>query len=366
MTRTLLHILPFRSHQSDGIGDYAVTIAKALFDGQGINSHFIVARPDETTAAVDDGFQSTALHICDAASLRVALASAPEPAALIIHVSGYGYSRFGAPFWLSKAIATWARQQIKPVPIIGVFHELFTYGRPWNRRFWYGLWQKRFIRKMSLLCDHSITSTSDYGHWLERHCTLRTPPKTMPVVSTVGELQLDLGKAARANHLAIFARGDAADLVYSQWLPQIEQVVRNNAIDKIIDIGARSAAPPAEVGDAKLTACGRVSAAQASELLQTCRFGFLAYQHMPLAKSTIFAAYAAHGVVPLCAIDDVLSQDGLVAGRNFVHVSPMSNAAPITRDKEIALRDAIVDWYAVHNSAAQARLIGDIMNEGMA
>lgn len=365
MTYTLLQILPFRSCQSDGVGDYAVAIAKALSIGHGINSHFIVARPDDTTAAVDDGFQSTTLPMCNAASLHDALVGAPEPVALLIHVSGYGYSRYGAPFWLSKAIAKWARQQTKPVPIIGIFHELFTDAPIWNRRYWYGLRQKAFIRKMAQFCDHIITPTGDYCRWLEQHCVLRTPPMVMPVVSTVGELRADTANATRANRLVIFARGGGADLVYSQWLPQVEQAVCAYAIDEIIDIGARSTTPPSAVGGANLTAYGRVAAEEVSELLRTCRFGFLAYQHMPLAKSTILAAYSAHGVIPLCAIDDAKQQDGLVAGRNFVHVSPMSDAVSISQDQESTLRYSIVDWYAVHNSAAQARLLSGMMNGGL-
>ncbi|MEQ1688198.1 MAG: glycosyltransferase [Sphingopyxis sp.] len=348
---------------SDGIGDYAAAIAGALRDNHGLVTHFIVARPDATTHAVDDGFATIALDRPAKEGLLTALETAHsgDAAALIVHISGYGYARYGAPFWLARAMARWKRQQGRSAPIIGVFHELFSEGAPWDRRYWYGLGQKRFVRAMAVLCDHVITPTQVYADWLNTHGRLSSPPIVLPVVSNVGEAAAPSGDTQRRNRLAIFARSGAAEEIYSQWRAQIGQAVRAYGIEEIVDIGTRANAPPASIGGATVTAHGRLAVPAIAELLGTCRVGFLSYRHMPLAKSTILAAYAAHGVLPLCAADDASPQDGLVAGNNFVHVSGMSEIAPIQPQQEADMQRCISAWYAQHDTAAQASLTASLV-----
>lgn len=370
MTRALLQIVPHRSLDSDGIGDYAVAIAERLRAAHDLNSRFIVARPDATTHAVDDGFDTIAFPARSGwgaaeADLLAALdtAHSAKAAALIVHISGYGYARYGAPFWLARATARWKRQHGRSIPIIGVFHELFSQGAPWNRRYWYGLRHKRFVRNIAALCDHVITPTQAYADWLNAHCRLSSPPIAMPVVSNVGEAAPSDESAQRQNRMAIFARSGSAEAVYSRWDAQIAQAVAAYGIEEIIDIGARASAPPASIGGVRVTAHGRLPAPAIAVLLDTCRVGFLAYQHMPLAKSTILAAYAAHGVVPLCAADDGGPQDGLVAPENFVHLGTVPDAAPFPVEREADMRRCMSAWYALHDCAAQARMIARFVSD---
>lgn len=361
MAHNLIQILPFRSLQSDGVGDYAAIIARQLRGDHRIDSHFIVARPDEGTPRVDDGFATSALLKPDRESLLAELAERPSPTALMIHVSGYGYARYGAPFWLRDALADW-RINNPGIPVIAIFHELFVTGPLWDRRFWYGLRQQRFVREMAKLADHCITPAADYGDWLVRHSAPPRPPIVMPVVSTVGEMDGRRHVRPRGNRLAVFARGQSAGTIYRQWYRSIEQLVRCYGIEQIVDIGHRPTAPPTDIGGAAIMAHGRIPADTLSDLLMTCRFGFLEYGTMPLGKSTILAAYAAHGVVPLCAVNSAESQDGLVAGREFVHVSPQPGIKAMGADQESDMRECISRWYQLHDLNNQAmRLAGLIL-----
>jgi hypothetical protein len=58
---------------------------------------------------------------------------------------------------------------------------------------------------------------------------------------------------------------------------------------------------PAHAGGVPVRASGVLPAVEVSDLLLGSVAGFLAYPPAFLPKSTIFAAYCAHGVLPVCA-----------------------------------------------------------------
>src|SRR5262249_21374532 len=58
--------------------------------------------------------------------------------------------------------------------------------------------------------------------------------------------------------------------------------------------------------------------AAVSELLERTRFGFIAYPLDFIGKSSVFAAYSAHGVVPIVLSDKHGAFDGLQPVRHFL------------------------------------------------
>ncbi len=351
----LIHVLPFRSVHPDGVGDYAAMLAGAMREHSGIDTRFVVVNPDDGTADVADGFATIPLAERSSqclASTLLSLTTERPGTALIIHFAGYGYARTGAPFWLARALETVRRQQ-PAVGIIGVFHELFATGPVHRRSFWTGLLQKAFVRRAARCCDHLVTTNDNYGRWLR---TARADAEilTLPVFSTIGEARGDTHTRQRPRQLAIFARGNAAAVIYQQRLDHVRMAIAMTGAERIIDIGQRSVAPPEQIDGTPVTTLGRLPAEQVAEQLNGCRHGLIDYGAMPLAKSTLFAAYAANGVIPVCIVGDGAPQDGLVAGRHYVALSPKASALDWTGQDENTMRAEVMGWYQTHGLNEQA------------
>ncbi len=354
--RTLLQILPYRSRQSDGVGDYARLLATQLRDAHDIDTIFVVVRPDASTPDLGDGFTSVCVTQNRTDAIIAALNKATvgrDIAGAMLHMSGYGYSRIGAPLHLARALAAW--KAASGTPIISIFHELFIEASGLGRRKLYQKLQQISVRRFLTLSDAALTPASAYRDWLMAQ-NLPCPVTAIPVFSNVGEANVDLS-VARPSRLAIFCRADMAAEIYGPWHAVLAQFCSDAGITHIDDIGSRHQPPAEQIGPATITSHGRLPAEAISALLINARFGMLAYQHMPLAKSTLFAAYAAHGVIPLCASTTLAAGDGLVAGDNFVHMAEMDARHSPSKIDAKAAAAAVRAWYAPHALPQQATAI---------
>jgi hypothetical protein len=84
--------------------------------------------------------------------------------------------------------------------------------------------------------------------------------------------------------------------------------------------------------------------------------GFLAYPPSFLAKSGIFAAYCAHGVLPVCAWQRSLRQDASpAAGRHYWDGEDAGPGDPQ------AIASAARDWYLGHSLERQGAVFRDLL-----
>ncbi len=126
----------------------------------------------------------------------------------------------------------------------------------------------------------------------------------LPVFSTVGEPSAPLPLSARARRLVVFGGPGTRARAYRELGPALALACRTLGIEEICDIG-----PDIGPGDGLPAAdlpvpvrrLGALPGAEVSELLAGSLAGFLGYPAPFLPKSTIFAAYCAHGVLPVCA-----------------------------------------------------------------
>ena len=73
------------------------------------------------------------------------------------------------------------------------------------------------------------------------------------------------------------------------------------AIAEILDVGPPLPELPSRLDGLPVRALGTLPEAEVSGVLLRSYAGFLGYPPPMLAKSTVFAAYCAHGLVPVCA-----------------------------------------------------------------
>jgi hypothetical protein len=322
----------------------------------GFNSVFLTGTPAEIEAPLQDAWRTVPVGARKPRVLAERLTQLCQgigPSAVIVHISGYGYQKRGVPLWLLNGLRHW-RQNHRDVRLIGIFHELFAKGKVWNSSFWLSRAQRHVTRELWCLCDFGLTNTASYFGELESwRPEMRGRLEVMPIFSNVGEPDNVVSPNERPPHVAVFGLKGVDQLIYRDQVLDTAAVINGLGIWKVIDIGARAQPPPSHLGQAAVIPFGRLSRHCVSRHLLTCRFGLLSYDVARLGKSGVFAAYAVHGVIPICVGSNAKPGDGLEEGKHFLREPSPSAAVPNLRAIQINLNN----WYRSHSIMKQAELI---------
>jgi len=100
---------------------------------------------------------------------------------------------------------------------------------------------------------------------------------------------------------------------------------------------------------------GMLSKDDASELLKVSRVGYLDYFDGYLAKSGIFAAYCAHGLVPLLLHKNRSDADGLTMATHYWVTEQMPAETGLAAQQRTA--EKACQWYGDHSLAETARIV---------
>ncbi|WP_043998980.1 hypothetical protein, partial [Microcystis aeruginosa] len=97
-------------------------------------------------------------------------------------------------------------------------------------------------------------------------------------------------------------------------------------------------------------------------LMLTSRGGFLDYSRFPrdLGKSTVFAAYAAHGLVPVLTDYNPSEADGVENNKHYLVADENLSSLDLTQLQQIA--DNAHRWYQDHNLIKVAKFYGSYFN----
>jgi len=360
--QNIIQIVPRLPPLVDGLGDYALNLAHQMWVDRHISTQFIVCDPAWQGHIIESSVDVLPTHSADALlSLLLDKDSSERTRAstLLLHYSNYGYAKRGCPFWLVDGIDRWLKTGNKR--LVTMFHELYaTSHKPWTSSFWLSATQKQLATRTAYLSDRCLTSRESYAQELT-HLTsgyLSAVP-TLPVFSGVGELQEITPIATRPPRLVVFGQAANRLRVYQKSLAALQRVCQQLEITEVWDIGTPLELNLTEIGDVPIVALGKQSAAEVGQILLHSRAGFIDYFSGSLAKSTIFAAYCAHGLVPLCTFDRSPPQDcdGLVAGKHY----NLADSAPNGLNLEVAqtIADHAYKWYQTHCLAVQANVFAN-------
>lgn len=285
MSRRVVHVVPSLPPPPEGVGSFAMTLAAALRAHHGIESRFLAAAE---------------LPRAEPAVLAGALALAAEgdgETAVLLHYANYGYQSRGCPAWLVDGLARWRSR--RPGRLVTMFHEIAATGPPWRSSFWLSPFQRRLAAALARLSDGLTTSLE-----IHRRLLLRWVPDrevaVLPVFSTVGEPAAPPPLSARARRLVVFGGPGTRERAYRELGPALALACRTLGIEEVCDVGPGDG--PAATGlPVPVRRLGPLAEMEVSALLAGSLAGFVAYPAPFLPKSTIFAAYCAHRVLPVCA-----------------------------------------------------------------
>jgi hypothetical protein len=319
-----------------GVSDHAVLLAAELENAYGIGSAFVVLNSDERNSV------PWPVIYCAPAQLLASCIELIEgrESAILVHVSGYGYSADGAPKLLADAL-----DEVKKdgrFRIATYFHEISASGPPWTSAFWHARRQKAAIRRIAEASGLVVTNIGAHATWLRREASggAAHSVKQLPVFSVAGEVSRPVPQSQRRPVMAVFGLPATRKKSY-QELAALPDLLKSLGIEEILDIGTVAEAP-AVVNGVTVRPRGKVSVEELAEELSRVKCGFLSYNTICLAKSSIFATYCAQGAVPVIAESFDGEIDGLKDGVQLL--SPRT------------VRDADLDrcsleawqWYAEH------------------
>jgi glycosyltransferase involved in cell wall biosynthesis len=346
---TVTHIVPTFAPVIDGVGDYALNLARQLRAGHGIDSRIIVCDARWSGPAEVDGFAVDGPTGFDARSLGQALKNATT---VILHYVGYGFHARGIPTWLTTALEKWATAQTR---LVTVFHEIWSAGPPWRTVFYLAPLQKKIARKILNLSAHAFISTAWAARLLE---TLKPGAMTqLPVSSNV---DLAANNRARAS-----ACGPWRPIFFGQtWtrLPAVERHARllgalhaQGAIDQVLVMGKESSDRSEDVlalgkivPPEKISVLGERSAAAAASGFAEADFLLSSHRGRDICKSSAALSAVACGC-PIVAVDADDSAP-LVDGTHFLGCDASDQnitrfAQELANGKLPAISAAARAWY---------------------
>lgn len=352
---TLIQVVARRTAEPDGVTNYALALAGALRTYSRANSVFLSGTPLVDATPEEDDWKTVCVPKRKGQALAntLQLLSAENNArAVVLHFSGYGYQKRGVPLWLVEGFQLWSRRAGR-MPLVTIFHELYATGRPWQSAFWLSPLQKQIARSILNLSSAVITPTDLYSKRLSewRHGNA-TKIRAMPVFSNVGEPDRGSVPCARSGAAVVFGLSGVEDRLFGSYRSELERIVSALNIEKIFDIGPRFSIVPSTLAGAPVISKGVLPPCAVSELLQRARFGFVAYPLDLIGKSSVFAAYAAHGVVPIVFSDTQAAFDGLQPAPHFL--DGLRFGAGAGRQDLASIQRELFTWYRSHSLKVHA------------
>lgn len=326
-----------------GVRDYLECL-QAEWACAGIESHVIEL---SQASVATQGLLERLLDLTAASATDVR----PATFSVLIHFSGYGYERRGLCFWLLREIEQAKARLGDRLRVVTMFHELFASGPPWGSAFWLSPLQARIARKLACLSDAIWTNTESHGRWLRQQVGPSTPLTVQPVFSTVGEPEQRAPASDREPSLVVFGSPSTRRRALDALPPCVESL-KQQGITEIIEVGSGEASPWTATG-LKPRFLGRLEKHDLRALLERSAYGLIEYPPNCLGKSTVFAAYAAHGCVAINVADAGHDSDGVQGGLHFVSLT-QDTRIPTGPQFLEAMATAACNWYAPHSLSRQA------------
>lgn len=359
---TIIQIVPQLPPAIDGLGDYALNLGLQLQEDFGLQTIFVVGN-SETKSERIEGFSVKPLSIHSAKALTSLLSELkPKSSIVLLHYVNYGYAKRGCPVWLVRGLKGWLAGN-KNRQLVTMFHEVYASSSlPWTSSFWTSPVQKHLASQLSKLSEYCLTSKQLYAHFLEElNPSLGKQIPVIPVFSNIGEPQKVPPLIERTRRLVVFGGSGTRLRVYQKSLCFLTEICQQLDIKEIVDIGPATGLNLSDIQGVPVVVMGKQPASKISEIFLDSIVGFFYYPLDFLARSTIFAAYCSHGLIPVGSSYYAWGKenDGLVGGQHYWLADSQKTILNLPVGQSIA--NTAFDWYQSHRLSEQSKLFAQYL-----
>ncbi|MCL1464880.1 hypothetical protein [Argonema galeatum] len=344
----IVQIVPRLPPYTDGVGDYALRLAEQLLKEHNITTQFIVFQQGLEIEPIINGFSVTGLPAHTSEAFLSVLPKDIE--GIILHYSNYPYMRgkLDAPFWLVEALqAGMKRHSLK---LVVMFHELpilkfkaLNFLNPIQ-----SLVSRRLAKIATTVLTDSARFQTVLEQWLGHSVTC------IPDFSTIGEPSSVPSIADRDRRMIVFGGADR-HRVYKNSLKQLLDSCQVLGIEEICDIGKSLNLSSSDFKGVRLVEMGFQPNEAVCELMLTSKAGFLDYSRFPggLGKSSVFAAFCVHGLIPICSQYNPSEGDGLEMNKHYL-VPNQLKSFNLMQLQTVA--NNANKWYNYHNLTENTKI----------
>jgi hypothetical protein len=223
-----------------------------------------------------------------------------------------------------------------------MFHELYATGPVTSSALWLSPIMRVVARQLADVSQHVLTNREASAQWLGSRAT------ALPVFSSLGEIDRRDSIAEREPWLAVF--GYQARRRRSYW-ERLRRTIDALRPTRVIALGRIAEGVKEACGTIPCEETGALPAGDVSGWLARCRYGYLSYAPAFLGKSSILAAYLAHGLCTVLADDAKGLPEGLRLGHEVLSATDLNGDSDCESVAALGAR-----WYRPHNRTATADL----------
>ena len=352
----IVQVIPRLPPPVCGVADYSLNLARALRAGHGIDSSFISSQPLAENTASTGEFQTSSLPSHSIAAFRSALAKHSAADGILLQYSGYGFARRGAPLWLALAVRRLRKEKRLP-PLHVMFHELWIRGAVTTSSFWNCFVQRWIIQQLCGAASTVITNREVFATMISSFRRPgQTPVQILQVTSGFGEPASLPEFTSRPPHMAFFGWPMPAEKA-ALLVPRLKAAIRQTGATRLVVF--RHPLPRDIDLGIQVESHGILPAGEISARLLNCRYAFSDYWPESLGKSSLFAAYCAHGLATVLHKGQGDLGDGLRVGTQLLPLLSSDRSASIHEAEAVA--SAANEWYQGHDLAITASIFAGNM-----
>lgn len=358
----IIQIVPALPPLINGLGDYALNLARQLRDDFAIVTHFIVADPNWPKSENIEGFAVIKLpHHSKHALLNILQANSHICSNVLLHYVGYGYARRGCPIWLVSALKAW-KNLASESQLTTVFHEIYAPSpSPLTSSFWLSNRQKWLAAEL-VKTSHTIVTNREGNADILRQITRLSSlqVKVVPVFSNVGESSVNIPLSDRRKRLVIFGHRNSRARIYQSHLSTVQEACQSLGIQEIYDIGIPTELELPDISGIKVKETGILEPTGIMNILTDSIIGVQAFPvASQLGKSTVFAAFCASGMATIMTSQSSHPVDGLEVNKHYSVNQNLCDSLSLKKIQEIS--DHAYSWYQGHKLPVQAKYFSEYL-----
>ncbi|MEQ8385846.1 MAG: hypothetical protein RH949_26160 [Coleofasciculus sp. A1-SPW-01] len=349
-----------------GINQYSLILAEQLWNRHNIFTHFLgysdLENPKiESHEVTVNGFPSTNLFYKESTDILEVFSSL-----LTEGVEAIIFHYIPKASWLLKCLHFLKKKY--RFQLVVMFHDGIYVPRGIKKNISYEI--RQFLRKdnspnssareLTKIADTILTTTYRYQMIISKW--VKYPVICIPIYSTIGEPQSTPPLVKRSRRMIVFGKPYLRKRVYEKAINQLVESCYKLEIKEINDIGPlRDSA--CEVILPKLSGIdvveiGEESSVKISQIMLTSLAGFIDYDPSYLSKSSVLAAYCAHGLIPLCSRYTESASDGLELNQNYLccHKFDKLDCSQLQY-----IADSATAWYRNHDIKTTTDIFASIL-----